>query len=397
MVKYPFNGQLNPNEVFASIFNQIISQQVMQPDLADNYGSLVNKFKVDGTLYGDTKLFYDVDVLQSKPWLGDAEAANLLNVNRPADPECQAITLDQFRMVDITVDNYLSKRAWSSEGVFSTFNSTILAMLGKTKKIHEDTMFLSYVGTTEGEASRSDVEVDLTTATTGLTGEEKARVEAQVIAQSIADLLVDMKDYSRDFNDFEFLRSYNEGQLKFIWSSKWINKITKLDLPTIFHKDGLMEKMDQDVIPARYFGNTVTDVTDADYSDYFAETSVGSGIYTVKSGVTVVRSLAEIDIEKADHSGRKHLFPGDIIPATYVVKGETVEGYEYDYSGNVYIENEDIICKIVTNDTFKYMSAFEVNSNFYNNRSLTENHYLIWGFSKPDRLLGQPLVTVHAD
>ena len=76
---------------------------------------------------------------------------------------------------------------------------------------------------------------------------------------------------------------------------------------------------------------------------------------------------------------------------------ETAEGYEYDYSGNIYIEKDDIICKIMTPDTFKYMSAFEVGTEFFNPRSLTTNHYLTWGFSKPDRLKGMPLVTVTAD
>lgn len=65
MVKYPFNGNLNPNEIFSSIYNMIISQEFLKVALADNY-ALVDKFKVDGTLYGDTKLFYDHDVLKSR-------------------------------------------------------------------------------------------------------------------------------------------------------------------------------------------------------------------------------------------------------------------------------------------------------------------------------------------
>ena len=48
---------LNPNEIFASLANMIISQEVF----ADNLGkhqTLVDKARVDGGLYGDKKPYY---------------------------------------------------------------------------------------------------------------------------------------------------------------------------------------------------------------------------------------------------------------------------------------------------------------------------------------------------
>lgn len=385
-VKYPFNGQLNPNEIFNAIYNMIISQSVAYPELASNY-AFADKFRVDGTLYGDTKLYYDSDVLSSRPWLNDSEASNLLAVNRPDAPKCQAITLDKFRQIDITVGNYLEKRAWSTEGAFSQFNSVIEGMLGETKKLYENTMFNVYVGTTEGAATRSTIEIGLTTALSGLTGEEKNRVEAQTIAQALADLRVDMKDYSRDFNDYGFMRAYEDGQLMFIVNSKWANKITKLDLPTVFHKEGL--DLSENILPARYFGSIVDDVTAATLTDYF---TASNNVYTVKTGVKTVRALDEMDVTNGTSAQDKHLFAGDIIPAGYIVKNATI-----NLSGKVYIEKDDIICKIVTKDTYKYMSAFETSTEFFNARSLTSNKYLTWGFSAPDRLKAQPLVTVFAD
>ena len=101
---------LNPNEIFASIANMIISQEVF----ADNIGkhqTLVEKARVDGSLYGDKKLYYATDVLKSVPWGADSEATNLLSLDRPADPKVQDITLNVFRQIRLTVDNYLSKRA----------------------------------------------------------------------------------------------------------------------------------------------------------------------------------------------------------------------------------------------------------------------------------------------
>ena len=103
---------LNPNEIFASLANMIISQEVF----ADNLGkhqTLVDKARVDGSLYGDKKLYYATDVLESHAWgcaygAEAAEASNLLALDRPQDPEVQAITLDVFRQIRLTVDNYLT-------------------------------------------------------------------------------------------------------------------------------------------------------------------------------------------------------------------------------------------------------------------------------------------------
>lgn len=61
-----FNGQLRSNEIFSALYNMIISQEVF----ADNLGkhqTLVDKARVDGSLFGDTKLYYSTDVLKSAP------------------------------------------------------------------------------------------------------------------------------------------------------------------------------------------------------------------------------------------------------------------------------------------------------------------------------------------
>ena len=105
-----FTGTLNSNEIFAAIYNMIISQQVFADNIVHK-NTLVDRFKTDGTLYGDTKLFYSTDVLKSAEWGKDLEAANLLTLYRPESPECQKVTIDQFRQICLTVDEYLTKRA----------------------------------------------------------------------------------------------------------------------------------------------------------------------------------------------------------------------------------------------------------------------------------------------
>lgn len=376
MATYNFAGQLNANEIFGAIYNMIISQQVFADNIKGVYGDLVSKFRTDGTLYGDTKLFYSTDVLKSYPWGNYAEATNLLALDRPESPECQAVTIDQFRQIRLTVDNYLSKRAWGTEGAFSSFQSVMLGWIGETKRIYDATLINVFVGTTESKAKRAIIECDVTGATTGLSGEEKARVTAQTIAQTLADLMVDMKDISRDFTDYGNLRSYSESDLMIIWNSKYVNKITKIDLPTIFHKDGLFNDF-SNVLPARYFGHPIDSNSGSEYT----------GTVTSSQGTNgTIRAMGEKDYIV---SGKTyHLFAGDALPA----------GATYAKNGTeVYAVADDIICKIVHKDGVPYMSAFETSTSFFNPRSLTENHYLTFGYSKPCYLFDKPFITVEED
>lgn len=373
-VKYPFNGHLNPNEVFGSIYNMIINQVVKVPELADNY-NFVEKFRTEGSLFGDTVLFYDQDVLSTREWLGDGEAQNLLAIERPADPECQAVTLNKFRICKTSLDSYLTKRAWSTENAFTQFNDIVMSMVSATKKLYEVTLINAYLGTVEGAATKSDLEIPLSDITA--TGEEKNRLEAQTIAQYIADLIVDMKDYSRDYNDYEFMRAYNENDLMVIWNSKYVNKINKLDLPTIFNKAGLMDKFEQNILPARYFGSIVD--TNSLPTGLTAGTNGKIKIGSTYTGKTI-RTMEE-----------------DVFASGHKFAGEALAVNDEFVPGKAYYEDEDIICKVITKDTIKYMAAFETATEFFNPQALVTSKMLVFGFSEPTRLLGQPCVTVHAD
>ena len=392
-----FLGQLRTNEIFSALYNMIISQQVF----ADNLGkhqTLVDQARVDGGLYGDTKLYYATDVLKSVAWGNDAEASNLLALHRPDAPECQAITLDVFRQICLTVDNYLTKRAWSTEGAFSSFNSVMLGWMRETKRVYDGTLYNVFIGTTETSTGKQVQTVDLAT-TSGhplyqLTGVEKEKMEAMIIAQKLADLLVEMGDYSRDFNDYQNLRSYGEDAIKVIWNSKYVNKIRKIDLPTIFHKDGLMDKFEEEIIPNRYFGTVITSTNVSDYSA--ATPTAGKPIDSDDSSYVpganhangTIRSVYEADVTVGGTA--YHVFPGDEIPA-----GATIGASKNFAYGAVYIETDDVICKVLTKLP-PYMSAFEVGTSFFNPKSLTENHYLTFGHNTIEYLKNYPFITVKA-
>ena len=376
---YPVNyaGKLNANEIFASIFNMIISQQVFADNIKGTKSSLVDASRVDGSMYGDTKLYYATDVLRSYAWGGDAEAANLLALDRPEDPQCQAITLDVFRQIRLTVDNYLTKRAWSTEGAFSEFNSVMLGWIRDTKKVYDSTTYNAFIGTYETAEGKQAQAVTLPTVADDKEAEN--RLQAQAIATKVADILVDLEDVSRDYNDYENLRSYSSDDFRYVWNAAWVNKIRKLDLPTIFHDD-FMDKFAEYTLPARYFGDIVVKGT------------------AVTSDGTSYRSLIEQDVTLAEDytfkgktiaSGSKlHLFAGDLIPNKIALASASavlVPSYK---------ENSNIILKIVHKDAVPYMSSFEAGTSFFNPRSLTENHYLTFGHNTITALHDKPFITL---
>ena len=376
-----FTGTLNQNEIFAAIYNMIISQQVFADNIYDTKETLANLSRVDGSLYGSTKLFYSSDVLKSFEWNNDAESQNLLELFRPENPECQAITINRFRMIPVTVDNYLSKRAFSTEGAFSAFNSQMLSWMRDTKRVYDSTLFNTFIGThqagleDDGAGAKQNVQIALPAEPDGVDDyntEAYNRIVAQTIAQAMADLLVDLEDVSRDLNDYGNLRSYNANDFRFVWNSEWVNKIKKLDVPMIFNKEGLIDKFAEHTLPARYFGNVNT-----------------SGGTTSGTNITI-RSLIEKDYNtaKPNQSGydaKKHIFPGDLVPPNT------------QYNANeTYTEDGSIVFKVYHKNAVPFMTAFETGTEFFNPRSLTETHYLIWGYNDLEHLKNYPFITAKA-
>lgn len=364
-----FTGQLRPNEIFAALYNMIISQQVFADNIKGTYSSLVDKARVDGSMHGDTKLYYATDVLQSYAWEDDAEAANLLELNRPDAPECQAIFIDKFRQIRLTVDDYLSKRAWGTEGAFSSFMSVMKGWIRDTKKIYDSTLYNAYIGTAVAGTDGQNQTLTLVAGTNN----------GLQYAEFLANLLVELKDVSRDFNDYSYIRSYDENDLMVVWNAKFYNSIKKIDLPVIFHNEGLVSEFDQEVLPARYFGRILT-TADAEANGVIASNRV-----VADKGV---RSRVEKDFTVSDVN--YHVFPGDLIVAGATVGGSSAQ-FTYD---ETYVEDDTIAFKVMHKRSVPYMSAFEVGTSFFNSRSLTTNHYLTFGHNTIEYLKNYPFITV---
>ena len=91
----------------------------------------------------------------------------------------------------------------------------MLGWMKETKRVYDGTLYNVFIGTTKAAGAGQTVQVDLSSATS-LTGVEKEQMEAMLIAQKLADLMVAMGDYSRDFNDYGNLRSYAKDVIKVV-------------------------------------------------------------------------------------------------------------------------------------------------------------------------------------
>ena len=376
-----FTGQLNANEIFGALYNMIISQEIYTDNVEGD--DLVDKARVDGSLYGDTKLYYSTDALYSSAWGNDAEATNLLQVNRPKAPETQAIKLDVFRQIEVTVDNYLSKRAWTDEGAFATFNSVMLGWLNDTKKIYDGTTYNVFMGTNISGAQINTIEVNLT---------EGGNSAGENLGVAIANLYSALNNYSRKYNDYGHIRKYSKARIQVLWNSKYLNVVKNIDLPSVFHNEELAKKFVGDDLVEDYWG---TVITASNISTYSASTPTagkpinsGTGAYT--PGSNHANGCIRAVIEKTVTIGGTayHVFAGEEIPT-----GATIKAGGDFLPGEVYIQQEEFIAKVYIKLP-PYMSAFQVGTSFFNAKALNENHYLTFGHNTLEHLKNYPFITL---
>lgn len=346
-----WGGQLNTNEVFASLFNMIISTQVFGTGV-DGLSGIYMKRKVDGTLHGDTKLYISTDVLRSYGWDHDDSAYNLLTQKRPPDPVIEEITIDIFRQIPVSVDNYLTKRAFKDEGTFGQFNGVVLAWMSKTKEVYEHTTYTTKMLVAAEAGATAFPDIELATPPTGATGLEPKIWKAQTIFKKIDDYMKEIMEPSRDYNDLGFLRTYKLSDFDIVVPIGVLSDVKKLDVPFLFNPD---DKPNLVEVHWKYFG-----------------TKQAAGGTTAASN-TDVRAL----VEKV--YGTKNYFPGDLLPnSTAYLADET---YKADYTTAPTVES-DITILMIHKQDFPIMSAFSVGTSFFNAKTLVTNQYLTFGHNE---------------
>ena len=345
---------LRQNEVISALYNQIISINTESKNIAGVYGKLLEAMKVDGGMYGDTLLKIETDALESYDFLADtSDQCNVLALHRPPEPNTQAFVVDTFRQIAVTLDDYMSKRAFSDEGSFGQFNGVVRGWVGDTKKVHDATTFNAFVGTAKSAEVAENISIDFDDYTS----------VGQGLGEVIANLLIELGDVSRDYNDLGFLRSYDENDIIICWNSNYVNHIKKVDMPALFNKEGLVDKLDSYVLPARYFGD------------------VNTSAITAANNAGTMRSLIEKDYTVS--GATKHVFAGDLIPAGVAIA-----------ANESYTPNAKVICKVMCNGSVPFCSSFSVGTSFVNPKNLSENQYLTWSYNTLAYRKGLPYITI---
>lgn len=385
------NVTLNQNKITAALFNMIISQQVFDNKVAST--ELADRFRVDGTLFGDTKLYHSFDIGSPEDWLDDDEAPNLLALNRNKSGKTQSITMGVYKMISITVDQYLSKQAFMRDGTFAEYTSFLTGSLRKIKRVYDRSLINNKIGTLTPSTDRCDVVIR---TPKGATIEETNRLEAQTVASELVVLKADLEDNNRDFNALGYLRSYPADELIAVWNVKKHAKITKLDLPTIFHNDinagGGFKEYD---LPEKWFGTAAT-------IDFTLPTSAPAEVTKriLVSGWYTVGVAGELAIVNKPTNTSVFLWAGDAIPykgqvykddvrkVTVTVQATSIPA-EYYYNVDT-----DIAFVLVHASALPFMSGFETGTEFWNARSLTSNHYLIFGHNNLEFIEEYPRIRV---
>ena len=375
------NVTLNQNKITAALFNMIISQQVFDNKVAST--ELADRVRVDGTLFGDTKLYHSFDIGSPEDWLDDGEAPNLLALNRNKSGKTQSITMGVYKMISITVDQYLSKQAFMADGTFAEYTSFLTGSLRKIKRVYDRSLINNKIGTLTPSTPRCDVTI---TTPKGATIEETNRLEAQTVASELVILKAALG----------YLRSYSADELIAVWNVKKHAKITKLDLPTIFHNDinakGGFKEYD---LPEKWFGNPAT-------GDYTLPTSAPASVTKriLISGWYLVGNAGAMQLVNKPSEKAVFLWAGDAVPYKGQVYVDEVRRLNITVASTSipaeyhYTVDPDIAFMLIHSSALPFMSGFETGTEFWNARSLTSNHYLIFGHNNLEFIEEYPRIKV---
>lgn len=360
---YPFNGQLTQNEIYKTLFNQVIAISTYSDNYSDNYSKLLNYARVDASKYGDVRLYIDTDCLQSHEWgVNQSEANKLLDLEFAPDPSVQAIYLDRFRQVRCTVGGLLGERGFGSETAFAQFTSTVLGWISDTANIFRTLYYNSFIGTHEVGTKGSSREESPMNYTINTQADENPALTASV---ALADLLTDVKHVSRKYNELGYLRNFKEKDLIVVWNSKYYNQLTYADKLVVFKDVDMIQGVEYEILP----------------SDYFGEIVGTSGTITITEDGETYRTLVERDFTVGDETF--HLFPSQAIPV-----GATANKAE------TYKQDDTICFKVIGKKSVPMLSSFATSSVFLNERVHTQTHYYTFSYNTLEARKGLPFITV---
>lgn len=365
-----FVGQLNTNEIYNALFNLRILFQKLAPQTVkrDEIVSLLDKAT---GMYGDTGVVQGMDIQGTYDFGMDAEAANLLAINRNKTQKVEKFVIDNWRQTDVTNDAYISKRAFLDEGSFAIFNGYIVGTLSQAMDAFESGFVKASVGTYTSANNACTIEVTMP-AQDGTEATE--RIRASKIKKAILDLKADMKDNQRKYNGYGFYSSYEWEEFTPVFSTNYMNEINALALYNTFNPEHIKQASDGRQWTPKWFGDPAS--------------SAG----TTGAANTTIYSLIEQNSDESTNfpltaaqilAGVYRIFPGDLLPSAFDYK-----------KGEAYTVDSTVIAKVFAPEYVYYMTGYEQGESFYNPRSATTNHYLRKGFSKVQVSQFRPFITI---
>ncbi|MEG2914915.1 MAG: hypothetical protein RR839_00550 [Oscillospiraceae bacterium] len=363
-----FNGQLNSNEIYNALFNLRILFQKIAPQTIyrDEIVSLLDKAT---GMYGDSGVVQGMDIQGTYDFGMDAEAVNLLSINRNKTQKVERYVINKWRQTDVTNDAYISKRAFLDEGTFALFNGYIVGTLSKAMDAFESGMVKASVGTYTSPITACTIEVTLPVADGT---EATERIRASKIKKAILDLKADMKDNQRKYNGYGFYASYDWDEFTPVFSTEYMNEINALALYSVFNPEYIKQASGGRQWTPKWFGDVLTADGTAD----------GSTIYSlVECNSDGTTNFPITNTQLA--SGVYRIFAGDLLPTDFAYKAN--EAYKKD---------PKVIGKVFAPEYVYYMTGYEQGEAFYNPRSATTNHYLRKGFSDVQVSKFRPFITI---
>lgn len=365
-----FNGMLNSNEIYNTLFNVRILFQKIVPNTVkrDEIVSLLDKAV---GMYGDTGILMGMDIQGTYEFGMDAEAPKLLAINRNKTQKVEKYTIKNWRQTDVTNDAFISRRAFLDEGTFAMFNGYLVGTLGKAMDAFETGSVKSGVGTYTSPNAALTINVRMPAADGT---EATERIRAAKIRQAILDLKADMADNQRKYNGYGFYSSYDWDDFTAAFNTKYTNEINALSLYSTFNPEYIREASGGRQWTPKWFGNPN------------AESS------TTDPGNSTIYSLIERNSDGTDNfpltseqlaQGVYRIFPGDLLP----------ENFDYD-ENTTYTKDENVIAKVFAPEYVYYMTGYEQGESFYNPRSATTNHYLRKGYSPVQVSSFVPFITL---
>ena len=365
-----FNGQLNTGIVYNSMYNAIIAIYQIKQHFTDSY-SLVDRFRKEGSEYGDQLVYMTLDSIPVHDWTNDNEAANLLALDRNKKQHEEKITLDVFKQIRLTTDAYMqTKQLWTSENGFSRFASLLLQTMENAKKVYEIKTFDVFIGTTLATDPKNTQNLSWDLSEGGpdksTDPEGAARWYGMTLAENLSNLMYNLRDVRRTWNDIEYEASYDMDEFQLVLPASVANKFKYVSMPTIFDNGPLKALFENAyILPDDYFGKVVK-VTGTE----------------IKANGTTHRFLHSQFLNNTFYNA------GDLIPKDTVIASTTaivVPAYAAD----------SYLLKLIHKEDCPYMSAYNVRSQFYNARSHTTNNYLTFAHNTLEHIGIFPLIAVH--